>query len=89
MMDFPESSEDDSWSNYEPGAQEKVGLALRNLVRAVASGLHFEWMLETADQKTIADRIEEECRWLVHTDFFAKIVIAELGPGGIGTDEES
>ncbi len=88
-MDIPEFSEEDSWSNYQLGAQEKVGLALKSLVRAVADGLNYEWMVDRTDRDRIAGSITDELQWLVRTDFLQRIIAAELGPGGIGTDEES
>ena len=63
-------------------------VALRNLVRAVAGGLNYEWMIDRADRGGITGSIKDELEWLVHTNFLQKIIDAELGPGGIGTDEE-
>jgi len=87
-MDVPEFPEKDSWSRYELGTRGKVGFALKNLVQAVANGLNYEWMVDRAGRDEIARSITDELQWLVHTDFLQKIIAAQLGPSGIGTDKE-
>jgi hypothetical protein len=44
-------------------------------------------MVDRADTSKIAELIAGELQWLVHTEFLQKIILAELGLDGIGTDE--
>jgi hypothetical protein len=60
MEEIPEFPEDDSWSRYQGGAQEKVEVALKGLIRAVADGLNYEWMVDRADTLKITELIAGE-----------------------------